>query len=220
MCNVIVFQFTCQHTLRLRRSRCKGTKHKVTKTSIKAACNAASFLTISLRLDCGPCQHESWESTWRLKLERAKTFLDRLSDQNMPGTEEIATLVKDLENQYIAAAWDARTMFAQAPKPSVTRVGISEYKKARSPLLHEVRPEDVVEPDSGKTWAEMDENDYDGDYIASTDPIHPVSTDYSHPLDNDDGSWILNHLSPEELESPKTDVAVDFDGSTWSWGDD
>ncbi|KAI4955994.1 hypothetical protein J4E91_000204 [Alternaria rosae] len=92
----------------------------------------------------------------------------------------------------------------------------SVARTARSPLTQEVRPEDVVDPkDHVKDWTEMDENDYDGDYIASTDPIHPVSTDYSHPLDDDDGSWILNHFSPEEMETEAADL--DFDQNGWSW---
>ncbi|KAI4713095.1 hypothetical protein J4E89_002073 [Alternaria sp. Ai002NY15] len=87
---------------------------------------------------------------------------------------------------------------------------------ARSPLTQEIRPEDVVDPKKHmKDWTEMDENDYDGDYIASTDPIHPVSTDYSHSLDDDDGSWIFNHFSPEEMEPTAGDL--DFDQNGWSW---
>ncbi|KAI4703220.1 hypothetical protein J4E81_002097 [Alternaria sp. BMP 2799] len=105
---------------------------------------------------------------------------------------------------------------SHAFKKSVARVGITYHQTARSPLTQEVRPEDVVDPKKhGKDWMEMDDNDYDGDYNASTDPIHPVSTDYSHPLDDDDGSWILNHFSPEEMESAAGDL--DFDQNGWSW---
>jgi hypothetical protein len=110
-------------------------------------------------------------------------------------------------------------MFSHALKKNVARVNVSDHRKTRSPLLQEVHPEDIAEPK--KEWIEMDEEDYDDNYVASTDPMHPVSTDYSHPLDDDDGSWMLNHFSPEELEEQADDaIAVDFDGHTWSWGDD
>jgi hypothetical protein len=139
----------------------------------------------------------------------------------MPGLNEISTLVKELEEQHYVASWEARNM--QIPphafKKSVARVGISDHQTAPSPLKQEVRPEEVVDSrkEHVKDWTEMNEDDYDGDYVASTDPIHPVNTDYSHPLDDDDGSWILNHFSPEEMVSPVGDL--DFDQNSWSWDD-
>ncbi|CAO2651627.1 Nn.00g041970.m01.CDS01 [Neocucurbitaria sp. VM-36] len=142
-----------------------------------------------------------------------------MSEHSMPGMEEVGGLVTELENQYTMDSWEARNMFAQARKSSVARVAISEYRRAASPLVQEVRPEDVVVADRRKEWADMDENDYDGNYVASTDPIHPVNTDYSHPWDDDVGSWVLNHLSPEELEAPSPDTIVDLDKSSWSWED-
>jgi hypothetical protein len=217
MCNVVHFLFTCWHTLKRRRSRCKGTKHKVTSTSIKAACTAESFLTISMRIACGSCQQNEWERAWRTKLEKARTFYDKLAEKSFPGRQQISTLVQALEAEYTQASWDTRHLFAQGPKPSVARVRHNYYKKARSPLPREVRPEDIVEPGT-KDWTEMDENDYDGNYIASTDPVHPVTTDYSHPYDDDDGSWVLQHLSPEDAETANhTDHNVDFDNHNWSW---
>ncbi|KAI4629795.1 uncharacterized protein J4E87_002982 [Alternaria ethzedia] len=135
----------------------------------------------------------------------------KLIEKRMAGVDEISTLVRELDEQYYVASWDARNMqiSSHAFKKSVART-------ARSPLTQEVRPEDVVDPKKhNKDWTEMDANDYDGDYIASTDPIHPVSTDYSHPLDDDDGSWIFNHFSPEEMEPTAGDL--DFDQNGWSW---
>lgn len=137
----------------------------------------------------------------------------------MLGTPEISALVKELEDQYYVASWGARNI-SHAFKKSVARVSVSDYRTVRSPLKQEVHPEDIVDLKE-KDWAEMDDHDYDGDYIASTDPIHPVSTDYSHPLDNDDGSWIFNHFSSEELEaSNNEDVVLDFDQTGWSWDND
>ncbi|OAG26582.1 hypothetical protein CC77DRAFT_924934 [Alternaria alternata] len=220
MCNVIHLYYRCQHTLRLRRSRCKGTKHKMTRTSIKAACTAESFLTVYARTECNTCEHASWESDWTCKLERARTFLSKLIERRMLGTPEVSALVKELEDQYHRASWGARNI-SHAFKKSVARVSVSDYRIVRSPLKQEVQPEDVVDLKE-KDWAEMDDHDYDGDYIASTDPIHPVSTDHSHPPDDDDdGSWIFNHFSSEELEASNDgEVVLDFDQTRWRWDND
>jgi hypothetical protein len=221
MCNIITFRFSCQHTLRRRRSRCSGTKHKITANGIKAACVAESFLTIYLRIQCGPCQHTAWEAEWKLKLERANTFLTKLHQRHLPGIEEITALVKGLEAEYTTASWDTRTMFAHAPKASITRVKHSQYERKASKLPQEVRPEDIVHKTT-KKWTEMEVDDYDDDYIASTDPIHPVSTDYSHPLDDDDGAWILQHLSSEDVAGTQSDPGLDFNNADhgWNWADD
>lgn len=217
MCNIVTFRFTCQHTLRRRRSRCNGTKHKITAHSIKAACIAESFLTIYLRIDCDSCQHRAWEDAWRLKLERANTFLEKLRQRSLPGVSDVSDLIKSLEAEYAAATWDTRNMFAHGPKPSITRVKQNHYEKAASKLPQEVHPEDVVEK-AVKEWEEMGEEDYDGNYKASTDPGHPVSTDYSHPHNDDDEEWILQHLSPEDVE-PGVNDAVDLHAHSWRWGD-
>jgi hypothetical protein len=221
MCNIITFRFSCQHTLRRRRSRCSGTKHKITANGIKAACVAESFLTIYLRIQCGPCQHTAWEAEWKLKLERANTFLTKLRQRHLPGIEEITALVKGLEAEYTTASWDTRSMFAHAPKASITRVKYSQYERKASKLPQEVRPEDIVHKTT-KKWTEMEVDDYDDDYIASTDPIHPVSTDYSHPLDDDDGAWILQHLSSEDVAGTQSDPGLDFNNADhgWNWADD
>ncbi|CAN9269946.1 unnamed protein product [Alternaria sp. RS040] len=137
----------------------------------------------------------------------------------MLGTPEISALVKELEDQYYMASWGARNI-SHAFKKSVARVSVSDYRTVCSPLKQEVQPEDVVDLKE-KDWAEMDDHDYDGDYIASTDPIHPISTDYSHPLDDDDGSWIFNHFSSEELEASNDEgLVLDFDQTGWSWDND
>jgi hypothetical protein len=138
----------------------------------------------------------------------------------MLGTPEVSALVKELEDQYYVASWGARNI-SHAFKKSVARVSVSDYRTVRSPLKQEVQPEDVVDLKE-KDWAEMDDHDYDGDYIASTDPIHPVSTDHSHPPDDDDdGSWIFNHFSSEELEASNDgEVVLDFDQTRWRWDND
>ncbi|KAJ4363606.1 hypothetical protein N0V83_009902 [Neocucurbitaria cava] len=227
MCNVIAFRFTCAHTLYRRRSSCSGTKHKVTRTSVKAACTAESFLTLTLPYDCGPCQRYHWESNWKSKLSRANSFLHKLEERRsllLPAESEevIRGLVKQLEDQYTSEAWGTRNVFAEEHKRSVARVRVGEYRRIQSLLSREVRAEDVVEEGEGKEWALMGVSDYDGDYEASTDPIHPVSTDYRHPWDDgDDGKWVLEQLGEgEEVESSDEVDTIDFAKSCWSWGDD
>ncbi|KAF2852649.1 hypothetical protein T440DRAFT_420661, partial [Plenodomus tracheiphilus IPT5] len=222
MCNVIQYYFACTHSFRRRRSQCFGTKHKTTRTSTKAACNAESFLTVHVRADCGSCQLAQWEQAWKLKLQRAKSFRDKLRETSLPAYEEIESLITELENEYTQASWDTRNLFALVAKRPVARVGISDYTKVPSPLAQEVLPEDVIEPGKCKEWAEMDDNDYDEDYIASTDPMHPVSTNYSHPSDDDDGTWVLQHLAglSEDEVTGEVDSPNGFEGSGWSWGEE
>jgi hypothetical protein len=133
---------------------------------------------------------------------------------------EIGGLVKSLEAEYATALWDTRNMFVQASKPSITRVKHKHFEKAVSKLSQEIHPEDVIES-TVKNWTDMDDDDYDGDYIASTDPIHPVSTEYSHPSDDEDGDWIRQHLPPQSPEyRADTHLHPDLDfhnNSGWNW---
>jgi hypothetical protein len=135
--------------------------------------------------------------------------------KHMPGVKEVGSLIDELVEEYHVACWNMRNAFAHGPKKFLVRVNISEHKKAPSPLLQEVQPEDISDV-KAKAWTEMVKQDYDGDYVASTDPLHPVSTDYKHPMDDDDGSWVLKHLSREELELGE-DTVIDFDSNQWSW---
>jgi hypothetical protein len=139
----------------------------------------------------------------------------------MPGVEEITVQVEALEADYATESWHTRAMFAHAPKPSVARVKHVRYERKASRLPQEVHPEDIVET-AAKTWAEMDNHDYDDNYEASTDPIHPVSTDYSHPLDGDDGAWILQHLSLEDEVNAQPGLVLEFNDNEhdWNWNDD
>ncbi|KNG45347.1 hypothetical protein DDE82_002464 [Stemphylium lycopersici] len=170
-----------------------------------------------LQTDCSSCEHQSWESNWLSKLERAATFLARLSENGCSGTGEITALVQELNETYQKASWDVQHMTSFASKKSVARVNVTHHKTSPSPLSQEVRPEDVVELQREKQWEEIQDEDYDGNYVASTDPIHPVSTDYTHPWDNDDSSWVSNYFSPEEMQVPDDQPTIDLEASAWTW---
>lgn len=134
---------------------------------------------------------------------------------------EVARLVEELEKEYAQAAWDSRNSFAHSTRRCISRVAVgSTYQYTRSPLKQECLAEDVVEPVKEKEWAEMEEEEYDGDYVASTDPMHPVSTEYTHPLDDDDGGWIVEFLiSGGEGETQSVEEVGNLEASPWSWGD-
>lgn len=221
MCNVIQLQFSCKHYFRRRRSKCNGTKHKVTRTSIKAACTAEAVLTIASQADCSTCQHQTWRNDWESKLERARRFLNKLEKNRLPGINEVVLLVERLEDEYKEASWSTRNIFAQVPnRKSVPRVNTSDHKRTSSPLLRELYPEDIFEIPQIKQWYDTTEDDYDGNYVASTDPIYPISTDYSLLWGDGDNSWALEHIDGEEVEIQYAEVLVDFDRSQWDWEDD
>ncbi|KAF1917260.1 hypothetical protein BDU57DRAFT_536966 [Ampelomyces quisqualis] len=220
MCNILTYSFTCHHSLRRLRSRCSGTKHKpaTSSTPAKAACTAFSYLCICLRMDCGACQHQAWEDAWKLKLARARCFLAKTQQKDMPGTEEIAKLVNDLEEVYTTESWKAGNTFANVPKPRIPRVQHTRYQKKSSNLRQEVAPDDVVEKTADKDWSELNAEDYDGDYVASTDPLHPVNTTY-------DTLWGQGY--PGRCDDDQAAESEGYDGGTWNendsgwdWGDE
>jgi hypothetical protein len=218
MCNILTFRFACTHTLPHRRSRCAGTKHRVTATSIRAACTAQSFLELRLRTACGPCQQAAWDASWKARLARANAFLTGLRERDLPGAREVGDLVKGLGEEYAREEWGSRSVFAGANKAGAARVKHSYHVRTASKLPYEVRPEDVVET-RAKEWADMDERDYDGDYVASSDPIHPVSTDYTHPWEDDDGAWAVRYLEAEGGDGDGAgEDALDLDAhGSWVW---
>jgi hypothetical protein len=161
-------------------------------------------------------------------LDRAIAFRDRL--KGLPGAEEVARLVKDLEQEYENAAWDINKMFPDARSQNVGRVPCmpektKELRRMRmaSLLKHEVQPHEVVltEEKHESGWIDNGDDNLE-DFVASTDPVHPVCTDYTHPLDNDDGSWMLEHFTAEELRSSAADndFVTDHSLNNWGWGNE
>ncbi|OAL48399.1 hypothetical protein IQ07DRAFT_681810 [Pyrenochaeta sp. DS3sAY3a] len=76
MCNTLAYTYTCAHTLSHRRSACAGTKHKPSRSGPKAACLPEPCLTVRLGRVCGACELGVWEEGWRVRLERARGFVE------------------------------------------------------------------------------------------------------------------------------------------------
>jgi hypothetical protein len=157
-----------------------------------------------------------WERSWGEKLERAQTFLAGLTRAGLPGTKQVSEQINKMEDEHNKDAWNIRQRFPPLHKASsIERVKIRTNAPRSSHLRKEVRPEDVVEP-KVKGYMEGDDDD---DYVRSTDPLHPVITDYSHPLDNSDDSWVDAYLSQEEARLPESpDIGFDPGSNAWNRG--
>ncbi|KAF2624721.1 hypothetical protein BU25DRAFT_347286 [Macroventuria anomochaeta] len=212
MCKIMEYWFSCQHGFQLRISQCGGTKHRKVRGGLTAACKSESYLNIVFSIDCGPCQHETFEKGWNRKLEWAKTFRGKLREKEMPGMQEVAALVEQLEDDFNTASWNTRAVFPHFHKERSVRASLGHFRKAPSPLRQEVLPSDIREPPEVIDPNHPD-HEYDWDYIASTDPLHPVDVNYTHPLEEVDPCWMLNHLSPEEFEQAGGEVGFDANES-------
>jgi hypothetical protein len=141
-------------------------------------------------------------------------FLAALVRAGMPGVQQVSDQINTMEDEHNEDAWNIRQKFPPLHKASsIERVKIRTQAPGGSHLSKEVRPEDVVEF-RVNSYVERD----DDDYIRSTDPLHPITTDYSYPLDNADNSWVNECLSQEETklaESP--DIGFDPGSSSWNW---
>jgi hypothetical protein len=214
MCKVVQFTFDCGHNLRLRKSRCHGKFRKETRNSRKAACCAEPYIIRRISIDCGQCQQIGWEKSWTEKLERAQTFLAGLTKAGLPGAQQVSEQIKKIEDEHNEDAWNIRQRFPPLHKASsIERVKIRTIAPQNSHLRKEVRPEDVVEP-KVKGYMEGDDDD---DYVRSTDPIHPVTTNYSHPLDDVDDSWVDEYLLQETSKLPES-PDIDPESNAWNWG--
>ncbi|KAF9691754.1 hypothetical protein EKO04_010389 [Ascochyta lentis] len=148
----------------------------------------------------------------------AERFLQKLKEKNLPGVQEIAALVEQLIEEYNMASWNTRILFPHLGKERCLRINLGYFKKTSSPLRQELLPEDVPEPPN-ITPADDQDYVYDWNYVASTDPIHPVDTNYAHPLDGVDPCWMLNHLTPEEFAESSGDVGFDISEAETMWAD-
>ena len=172
---------------------------------------------LKFEFDCGPCQHQAFEKNWERKLSMAELFLEKVKEKRFPGVQEVTALVKQLRDDFNTASWDTRTLFPHVHKERAVRVNLGHFEKRPSPLRQELLPEDVLEPPE-VIHPSHPNYMYDWDYVASTDPLHPVDVNYARPLDDVDPSWMLNHLSIEEFEQSSGEVGFDASEVDIAWG--
>lgn len=228
MCNIITYQFACPHRVRRRRSPCHGAKVKPPSSNWSAprvACVADCFLTVYLRAPCNACNHKIWDATWQAKVSRADTYLSNLKERHnsTEAVQTIEALRHEVDEQRKAEEWKLRHSITFLPARQVPRVKHRPFVRSPSSLGVEVKPEDVHEGEKAwKDWSEMKEEDYDDDYIASTDPIHPVTTDYRFPGEGEDDEWVKQYLA-DGVEEPEVNDREDsagwHDPGGWDWGD-
>ncbi|KAH7379392.1 hypothetical protein DE146DRAFT_730771 [Phaeosphaeria sp. MPI-PUGE-AT-0046c] len=226
MCNVISYQFTCPHRLRRRRSPCSGAKARLPSTTTsapRAACIAESFLTVYLSVPCNTCHYAIWHATWQAKSAQANAYLAAVRHER--GSRDVEKLLdelqRDLDARQMAEEWDARESLTILPARPVARVPYRPFVRAPSVLGREVRREDVWErKGAGKEWSEMGAEDYEGDYVASTDPLHPVSTTYGVPGEGEgDDEWVVRYLADGGADEGGQGVGFEWsDTGDWDWG--
>jgi hypothetical protein len=228
MCNIITYQFACPHRVRRRRSPCHGAKLKPASSNLSAprvACIAECFLTVYLRTPCNECNHKIWDTTWQAKVSRADAYLSSLREQHnsAEAIQTIEALRQEVEERRKAEEWALRHSITLLPARHVPRVKHRPFLRSPSSLGAEVKPEDVREGNKAwKDWSEMKEEDYDDDYVASTDPIHPVTTDYRFPGEGEDDEWVKQYLA-DGIEEAEVDDGGEsagwHDSDGWDWGD-
>ena len=136
-----------------------------------------------------------------------------MAEAGLQGLNEIAQLVKKLEDDNANRAWDLRLLFPFIHKGQVNRVNPAsketETKRRHSLLKYETQPHQVIlameEP-----RAEADDEEY-------CDPLHPVSIDYTQYPEEQDRDYLLNHFSLEELEGETSEEAA-FDPAFMALG--
>jgi hypothetical protein len=97
------------------------------------------------------------------------------------------------------------------------RVSLGQFHKALSPLSGEVLPDEIPDPVE-VIGPDHPDYVYNYDYVASTDPVHPVDTNYAQPFDEVDPAWMLNRLSPEEFEQSGEGIGFDANEADMLWG--
>lgn len=217
MCKIVKYWFTCHHGFNLQRSRCGGTKHKHRRDGPSPACRSDPYLSLVLPTTCGPCQLKDFESVWIRKLSIPDLFLTRLNEHGFPGVPEVSVLIEQLRDEFNTASWGTRTLFPHSHKAHTTRVHLGRFERVGSPLRREVALDEIRECPEVIDYSHPDYI-YDGDYIASTDPLHPVDVRYAHSLDDVDTGWVRDHLSPEEWGQMEHDMGFinEDEASLWA----
>lgn len=218
MCTVLHYRYTCGHSLAQRPSRCGGTRCKTTRSGRKAACTAEGYITIQRKTLCNTCLKNDWIARWQEKLDKARRFHESVLDSGAPGASEVFDLVRELEEKYELESWELKDVIPYGDRARVRRVDPGdgrEKKVVGSPLRREVRPEEVVIP-----VVEEPVYDEDDGYEPSTDPLHPISTNYevSHP--GVDEGFLESIMRDDRYGADRVYGEIDSSAAGWSWGEE
>lgn len=187
------------------------------RSGLVTACRSEPYLTFVFAFDCGPCQHQAFEDGWRYNLRLAESILGKLKQKSLPGVRKVEALVEQLNEDFNSASWNTRTLYPHAHRERTLRPSLGQFHKTPSPLSKEVLPEDIPEP-VRVVGPDHPNYEYDWNYVASTNPVHPVDTNYAHPLDEVDPSSMIGHLSPEEYDQSGEGVGFDASETNTVWG--
>ncbi|KAF2448238.1 hypothetical protein P171DRAFT_481321 [Karstenula rhodostoma CBS 690.94] len=220
MCTVIYYTFGCGHYVTRCQSRCGGTKVKERQDSRRAACTAVGYVTIKRLSTCSKCSRDSWVSRWQTRLEKAKQFHDELVKDKLPGAPKVSELIKELDKTYELELWELRNTIPYEDRAKIRRVGPAKVKWSKllpSPLTREVQPEEVVMP----VITEPVYIEDDDDWVRSTDPMHPIDTNYELVCAGIDDEYLdfLTGEEPGEIAEPKQDNP-NPSATSWDWSDE
>ncbi|KAF1972800.1 hypothetical protein BU23DRAFT_466794 [Bimuria novae-zelandiae CBS 107.79] len=216
MCTVIHYLYTCGHYISRRPSRCGGTRFKFTRSSRRAACTADGYITIKRITPCSKCLKDIWSAQWEKKLEKARKFHQELAEKKMSGAKEILGLIGELETKCELESWELKNELPYGGNPRVRRVNPVDLDKPKlpaSPLRLEVRPEEVVL----QVVSEPVYDDDDG-WEPSTDPMHPVTTNYEVLCAGIDDDYLEFLTGDMGVDSNLDHEASDLSAGSWDWG--
>ncbi|KAH6625679.1 hypothetical protein C7974DRAFT_277558, partial [Boeremia exigua] len=207
MCKIIKYRYACQHGFSVRLSKCGGTKHKQSRRRPTAACKPGAYINMFIPVNCGPCEFLAFERDRDRKLSMAEGFLEKITEKQFPGVLEVTILVDELKNRLSTETWVAQKRFPDTHKDrTIIRVELGHSTAQASPLRNEVFPDDIPEPPE-VIHPDHPDYVYDYDYVASTDPLHPVDVNYT--VYETDSTWIADYFSPEDLEQTGDEVGFD-----------
>ncbi|KAL5416639.1 hypothetical protein PMIN04_008076 [Paraphaeosphaeria minitans] len=121
--------------------------------------------------------------------------------------------------EYELKAWELDRTVPHGDKVKIRRVSPAKVgwsKLPSSPLEREVQPEEVVLPGTTEPVYDGD----DDDWVRSTDPLHPIDTNYElrYAGIDDDYLKLLLGEEPVEVAEPDQDNP-DILATSWEWND-
>jgi len=134
----------------------------------------------------------------------------------MPGAAAVKDLIMELDKTFELESWELRNTIPYGDKAKVRRVntaGLGWGKPPASPLRHEVQPEEVVLP----VLMEPVYDEDDDDSVRSTDPLHPITTNYEVFCAGIDDDYLEFLTEEGENAAQLEHDAEDPFATSWDW---